>query len=52
MRKEALFTVFFADDQIVTAKDEDLTYMVRKLQEEYEAAGLIMNMPKCDRRQR
>ena len=42
-----LFTLYFGDDQIVVAEhDEDLEYMVRKLKEEYDAAGLTMNMVK------
>lgn len=46
---ESLFTLYFADDQIVIAEDEDeLAYMVRKLKEEYELAGLTLNMSKCE----
>ncbi|XP_030752249.1 uncharacterized protein LOC115879488 [Sitophilus oryzae] len=46
---DTLFTLFFADDQIVISEDEeDLSYMIRKLQEEYEAAGLQMNLSKCE----
>nr|CAI5853376.1 unnamed protein product [Callosobruchus analis] len=37
------------DDQVVVAEDEDdLQYMIRKLQEEYEKAGLKMNLSKCE----
>lgn len=43
---DTLFTLFFADDQIVMSEDEeDLSYMIRKLQEEYEVAG---ESPKCE----
>lgn len=46
---DTLFTLFFTDDQIIMAEDEeDLGYMVRKLKEEYENAGLKINMSKCE----
>lgn len=46
---EILYSLYFADDQVVVAEDEDdLGYMIRKLQEEYEKAGLTMNMSKCE----
>lgn len=42
-----LFTLCFADDQIVIAQDyEDLEYMARKLIEEYEKWGLEVNIEK------
>lgn len=44
-----LFTLFYADDQIVVAEDaDDLGYMVRKLQEYYQIAGLKINMTKSE----
>ncbi|XP_030757625.1 uncharacterized protein LOC115883405 [Sitophilus oryzae] len=44
VRDDTLFTLFFLDDQIVISEDEkDLSYMIRKLQEEYEA-----NLSKCE----
>lgn len=44
-----LHSLYFADDQVVIAEDEqDLNYMVRKLQEEYERAGLKINFNKCE----
>lgn len=46
---EKLFSLYFADDQMVIAEDQDdLNYMIRKLQEEYEAAGLTINMEKSE----
>ena len=46
---EKLFTLHFADDQVVFAEDEDdIGYMVRKLDEEYEAWGLKINMEKTE----
>ena len=42
-----LYTLQFADDQVVLAGDkEDLEYMTRKLKETYEKWGLDMNMNK------
>ena len=46
---EILFTLLFADDQIVVAADEeDLSYMVRKLEEEYATWGLKINYGKTE----
>lgn len=46
---DTLYSLYFADDQVVIAEDEeDLSYMVRKLHEEYERAGLKMNLNKCE----
>lgn len=43
------FTLYFADDQIVMVGDEDdLQYMVSKLNEEHEFAGLMMIFSKCE----
>lgn len=40
----SLYTLHFADDQIVMAQDkEDLEYMTRKLIKEYEKWGLELN---------
>ncbi|XP_050502979.1 uncharacterized protein LOC126882213 [Diabrotica virgifera virgifera] len=42
-------TLFFADDQVVVANDEeDMDYMFRKLKKEYEKWGLNMNMSKTE----
>jgi hypothetical protein len=42
-----LYTVQFADDQVVLAGDkEDLEYMTRKLKENYEKWGPDMNLNK------
>ena len=47
--KEKLFSSYFADDQVVIAEDlDDLSYMIRKLQEEYQLAGLGINMNKSE----
>lgn len=44
-----LFTLCFADDQIVIAQDhEDLSYMTRKLIEEYTKWGLEVNVTKTE----
>lgn len=44
-----LYTLYFADDQLVIAEDkEDLEYMVRKLNEAYSAAGLTININKSE----
>ena len=49
IRDEYLFTLCFADDQVVIAQDEeDLSYMMRKLKEEYEDAGLEINLDKTE----
>ena len=45
--RESIFTLLFADDQVVIAEDEeDLEYMLRKLIEEYEEWGLEVNSEK------
>ncbi|KAG8333849.1 hypothetical protein J6590_102119 [Homalodisca vitripennis] len=45
--RDQIFTLLFADDQVVVAEDEeDLEYMLRKLTEEYEGWGLEVNMDK------
>ena len=42
-----LYTLQFADDQILLANDrDDLQYMARKLAEEYAEAGLTINTAK------
>ena len=42
-----LYTILFADDQVVLAEDQqDLTYMINKLTEEYDKWGLQINMQK------
>ena len=42
-----LYTLQFADDQVVLAEDkEDLEYMTRKLKETYEKWGLNINLNK------
>jgi len=42
-----LYTLQFADDQVVLAGDkEDLEYMTRKLKETYEKCGLDLNLNK------
>lgn len=44
--RDTLFTPVFTDDQVVIAEaySDALNYMVGKLQEEYELAGVNMNM--------
>lgn len=47
LNENILYTLSFADDQIVLAQDiEDLEYMTRKLVEEYEKWGLEVNLTK------
>jgi len=42
-----LYTLYFADDQVVIAQDkEDLEYMTRKLLKEYEEWKLLVNRSK------
>lgn len=49
IRNEHLYTLSFADDQVVIAQDEeDLSYMVRKLKEEYSKVGLQINFDKTE----
>lgn len=44
-----LYTLLFADDQVVIASDqEDVEYMTRKLTEEYSKWGLNMNLGKTE----
>jgi hypothetical protein len=44
-----LHALYLADDQIVIVEDkDDLSYMVRKLQEAYEQRGLIINKKKSE----
>ncbi|XP_030746812.1 uncharacterized protein LOC115875485 [Sitophilus oryzae] len=44
---ESLFTLQFADDQIIVANDkDDMQYMLRKLIEEYGEWGLTVNIAK------
>lgn len=46
---KTLFTLFFADDQVVVAADEmDSNYMMRKLVEEYKNWGLTINIKKTE----
>ncbi|XP_044760850.1 uncharacterized protein LOC123318297 [Coccinella septempunctata] len=48
--EKTLYTLFFADDQILLAQDQqDLEYMTRKLIEEYEKWGLELNIAKTQR---
>ena len=47
LENTTLYTLQFADDQVVLAGDkEDLEYMTRKLKETYEKWGLDMNFNK------
>ena len=42
-----MYTLLYADDQVITANDEeDVTYMLRKLLEEYGKWGLKINVKK------
>ncbi|XP_072375573.1 uncharacterized protein [Diabrotica undecimpunctata] len=44
---ETLYTLHYADDQIVISQDkENLKYMARKLMEEYKKWGLEVNLQK------
>lgn len=44
---ENLYTLLFADDQIITAGDEDdIQYLLRKVIEEYDKWGLTLNTEK------
>lgn len=46
---KVIFTLLFADDQVVLSTDQDdLNYMLRKLKEEYEKWGLAINMHKTE----
>lgn len=47
--EETLYTLLFADDQVIIASDEDdSSYMVRHLQEEYQKWGLTINTSKTE----
>ena len=47
--QDKLFALYFADDQVVIAEDQDdLSYMVRKLSEAYQQAGLTINTGKSE----
>ena len=49
VRQDMLFTLYFADDQAVIAEDQDdLSYMVKKLDKYYQQAGLTINMEKSE----
>ena len=41
-----IYSLLFADDQLLIAQDEDLEYMTRKLTDEYELWGLKLNVKK------
>jgi hypothetical protein len=41
-----LYSLNFADDQVLLAQDHDMEYMARKLTEEYEKWGLTINLEK------
>ncbi|XP_060522514.1 uncharacterized protein LOC132699683 [Cylas formicarius] len=42
-----IYTLSFADDQVIMAQDyDDVKYMMRKLIEEYKKWGLEINLPK------
>ena len=47
MDDDILCSLLFADDQVIVAEDEeDINYMYRKLEEEYEKWGLEINLDK------
>ena len=47
---ETLFTLCFADDQVVVAQDQDdAEYMIRKLVEEYRKWGLKVSISKSEK---
>lgn len=49
IEEKCLTTLFFADDQVIIAGDEDdADYMLRKLDDEYAKWGLNMNMSKTE----
>jgi hypothetical protein len=49
LENTTLFTLQFADDQVVLAGDkEDLEYITRKLKENYEKWGLDMNLNRTE----
>jgi len=41
-----VYSLNFADDQVLIAQDHDMEFMARKLKEEYEKWGLTMNLKK------
>jgi hypothetical protein len=44
-----LYALYFVDDLLVIMEDKDnLSYMVRKLQEAYQHRGLIINKKKSE----
>ena len=46
---EVLYTLLFADDQVLLATDrDDISYMLRKLKEEYNKWGLTINTLKTE----
>ena len=46
---ETIYTLLFADDQVlITGDQDDSSYMLRKLQEEYNKWGLTINMQKTE----
>lgn len=49
MGNDTRYGLYFSDNQIVIAKDEDdLSYMIRQLQEGYEILGLSLHLNKCE----
>ena len=47
--QDKLFALYFVDDQVVIAEFQyDLSYMVRKLNEAYQQAGLTINTEKSE----
>lgn len=49
IRNEHLYTLCFADDQVIIAQDEeDICYMLRKLTEAYKEAGMEINYKKTE----
>ena len=46
LENTTLYTLQFADDQVLVGDKEDLEYMTRKLKETYEKWGLDMNLNK------
>lgn len=49
VRNHHIYSLNFADDQVIIAQDvDDLSYMVRKLKEEYDRAGLEINFAKTE----
>ena len=49
IRDKTLHSLMFADDQLIVAQDEeDITYMLRKLKEEYDKWGLSINFKKTE----